>query len=180
MKNQKKIIFFLLKFLGSYVVMLILYSVYLNSYQISESESEYICDPITQKVANQTAFVLNSININSRTFQHEDELSMKLLVNEKFVARVVEGCNALSVIILFIAFIIAFSGTFSKTILYIIVGSCIIYYINIARIAFIAIAIYEFPEYANFLHQIVFPLIIYGTTFLLWVFWMNYLLPKQK
>ena len=34
----------------------------------------------------------------------------KLFFNEKYVARVVEGCNAVSVMILFMAFIIAFKG----------------------------------------------------------------------
>lgn len=178
MKKYKKIIFFLLKFLGSYTIMLIVYSFYLSANQISEPN--FVCDPITQKVGNQTAALLNSINVEADVLQHPSELSMKILVNNQFVARVVEGCNAVSVIILFIAFILAFSVTFFKTLIYIILGSYIIYYINIARIAFISVAIYYYPEYSDFLHQILFPLIIYGVTFILWVVWVNFLLKRKN
>lgn len=158
--------------------MLLLYSSYLNTYQ--KTEPDFVCDPITQKVGNQTASFLNAANIEARVLQHPSELSIKLLVKNQFVARVVEGCNAVSVIILFTAFIIAFSGTFFKTLMFILLGSYLIYYINIARIAIIAVAIYYYPEYSDFLHQILFPLIIYGVTFLLWVVWVNFFLKKKK
>lgn len=158
--------------------MLIVYSFYLNANQISEPN--FVCDPITQKVAYQTTSLLNSVNIKANALQHSSELSIKLMVNNQYVARVVEGCNAVSVIILFIAFVLAFSGSFFKTLIYIILGSYIIYYINIARIAFIAVAIYFYPEYSDFFHQILFPLIIYGVTFMLWVVWVNFLLKKKN
>ncbi|MDP2088780.1 MAG: exosortase family protein XrtF [Flavobacteriaceae bacterium] len=178
MKKYKKIILFLLKFLGSYALMVFLYVSYLNLTQ--EHENQYICDPVTQIVAEQTVDLLNFVNIKSFTDQNTDELSFRLFVKDKYVARVVEGCNSIGVIILFIAFIIAFSAGFKVTLLYILVGSFIIYIINVIRIAFIAVAIYQFSEYSEFLHQILFPLIIYGTTFLLWVIWINYFLSKYK
>lgn len=178
MKKYKKTIIFLLKFLGSYGVMVFLYVTFLNATQ--EREEFYICDPITQLVAEQTKDLLNFAGVKSATNQNIDEFSYRLYVYDKYVARVVEGCNSVSVIILFIAFIIAFSARFTPTLLYILVGSFIIYSINIIRIAFIAVAIYQFPDYSEFLHQIIFPLIIYGTTFLLWVIWINYFLPKYK
>lgn len=178
MKKHQNIIIFLLKFLGTYSLMFFLYVSYLNSTQ--KTHPTYICDPITQIVAEQTSDLLNFVNIKSFTDQNTDELSYQFLVKDKYVARIVEGCNAVSVIILFIAFIIAFSARFKVTLLYILAGIFIIYSINVIRIAFIAVAIYQFSEYSNFLHQIIFPLIIYGATFLLWVIWINYFLPKYK
>ncbi|MDO9262116.1 MAG: exosortase family protein XrtF [Flavobacteriaceae bacterium] len=178
MKKHKKIIIFLLKFLGSYGLMVFLYLTYLNMTQ--KHEIQYQCDPITQIVAEQTADLLNFVNIKAVTDQHQEELSYRLFIKDNFVARIVEGCNSMSVIILFIGFIIAFSATFKITLLYILAGSIIIYGINVVRIAFIAFAIYQFPEYNDFLHQILFPLIIYGFTFLLWVIWINFFLPKFK
>ena len=158
--------------------MVFLYLTYLNMTQADENQ--YQCDPITQIVAEQTADLLNFVNIKSATDQHKEEFSYRLFIKDSYVARIVEGCNSVSVIILFIAFIIAFSATFKVTLLYILAGSFIIYWINVVRIAFIAFAIYQFPEYSDFLHQILFPLIIYGLTFLLWVIWINYFLPKHK
>ncbi|MDP3354098.1 MAG: exosortase family protein XrtF [Flavobacteriaceae bacterium] len=178
MKKYKKIILFLLKFLGSYAIMVFLYVSYLNVTQ--EKENQFICDPMTQEVAEQTVDLLTFFNVKSFTDQSVDELSFRLFVEDKFVARVVEGCNSVSVIILFIAFIISFSASFKVTMLYILAGSLIIYIINVIRIAFIAVVIYKFPAFTDFLHQIIFPLIIYGTAFLLWVIWINYFLPKYK
>ena len=158
--------------------MVFLYVFYLNTTQ--KQEDQFICDPITQVVAKQTEGLLNFLQIKSFTDHSTNELSMRLFVKDRYVARVVEGCNSVSILILFIAFIIAFSGKLKPTLLYILVGSLLIYLINIARIAFIAFAIYQYPELSDFLHQIIFPLIIYGTTFLLWVIWINYFLPRHQ
>jgi exosortase family protein XrtF len=74
---------------------------------------------------------------------------------------------------LFISFVIAFSGKIKNTIYFIIVGSLIIHILNIIRIALLMVAFYHFPK-ANFiLHDILFPLVIYGTVFILWIIWVN-------
>ena len=85
------------------------------------------------------------------------------------MARVIEGCNSISIIILFIPF----SGPKRATIIYAIVGSFIIYLINILRIAFLTMMLYNYPNQQMVLHNLVFPAIIYGTTFLLWVIWVQ-------
>jgi exosortase family protein XrtF len=105
--------------------------------------------------------------------QHEAEMSVKLLVTNLYVARVIEGCNSISIIILFIAFIVAFSGPKKATFLYVITGSVIIYFINIARIAFLTMMLYHYPNQQMVLHNLIFPAIIYGTVFLLWVVWVQ-------
>jgi len=102
---------------------------------------------------------------------HQKELSMKLIVNEVYLARIVEGCNAVSVMILFTSFILAFFGRWKITLLYIVFGCLCISAMNIARIAVLAAGLYEFPENSDFLHSVIFPLIIYGTVFILWVLW---------
>lgn len=178
MKKHKKILIFLLKFLGSYGLMVFLYVYFLNSTQ--KTHPILSCDPITQLVAEQSAGLLNFFDVKTVTAQNSDELSYRFLINNSYVARIVEGCNAVSVIILFVAFILAFSVKFKTTFLYIIIGSVLIYGVNIIRISFIAVAIYHFPQFSDFLHQIIFPLIIYGFTFLLWVIWINYFMPKYQ
>ena len=69
--------------------------------------------------------------------QHEDEMSMKVILNGKYIARVIEGCNSVSIIILFLAFIVAFKGSLKNTIIFGVVGAMIIYIVNILRIAFL-------------------------------------------
>ena len=76
-------------------------------------------------------------------------------------------------LILFLAFIVAFKGSLKNTILFVIFGSLIIYFFNVIRIALLTVLLQEFPNQQMFLHNLVFPAIIYGITFLLWVVWVQ-------
>lgn len=130
-------------------------------------------DFITQKVAQQTVFIGKLFNYDIHTEANTDEPSMKLIFNSKYVARVVEGCNSMSVLILFWSFIIAFSGKWNETLIFGVLGSIALYLMNIFRILILTVAIFHLPNQTNFLHKIIFPAIIYGFTFMLWVLWVN-------
>ena len=130
-------------------------------------------DGFTQVVSNQTEKLLLFFGCDVKTMKHPTEPSVKLNYNQKWVARVIEGCNGLSVIILFVSFIIAFSGKIKTTLVYILFGIIVIHILNVARIALLVVLMYHFPEYKEFLHGVLFPLLIYGTVFLLWVIWVN-------
>jgi exosortase family protein XrtF len=171
MKRQRNIVLFLVKFFATYFVLFVLYSVYLQKTQ--QKDDGFVCSPITTMVAEQTEVVLSFFGYDAAHIQHEEEMSVKLLLNGHYTARVIEGCNSLSIIILFLSFIIAFSGSLKATILYGILGSGIIYIVNLLRIAFLTVMLYKYPNQQEFLHNLVFPAIIYGTTFLLWVIWVQ-------
>ncbi|UPQ79896.1 exosortase family protein XrtF [Flavobacterium azooxidireducens] len=167
--QYKPFLIFLLKFFLSYLILTFLYQFYLNSFDSSSLE----VDSITQLVSVQTQQTIELFQYNSYLEPHPKQNSTMLFVEGKNVARVVEGCNAISVIILFIAFVIAFKGNWKKTVLFILAGSILIYVLNIIRIALIAIALYHYPQHEHLLHGVIFPLFIYGVVFLLWVIWVN-------
>ena len=96
----------------------------------------------------------------------------KVLFHQNYVARIVEGCNAFSVIILFTSFIVAFSSTWKKTIAFIFVGVLLIYGLNIFRIVLLTLGLFYYPKSKELLHDVVFPLVIYGVVFVLWIFWV--------
>jgi exosortase family protein XrtF len=100
-------------------------------------------------------------------------MGIKFFYNQRFIARIIEGCNGVSVIILFISFVIAFSGKIKATILYIMSGSLLIYILNLIRIALLCVLMYHFPEQEHVLHGVVFPLFIYGVVFMLWLIWIR-------
>ena len=152
-----------------YVIFSLLYRGYLD---ISKG-SKYYPDYVTNLVAKQTRNLLESADYRAKIIPHPDEPSMKLIVNEKYVARIVEGCNSVSVIILFMSFIIAFAGKPKITILYILVGSVLIYIANLIRVAILAAGLYHYPWRKDILHTVIFPAIIYGMVFLLWMLWVN-------
>lgn len=173
MKNlllqYKSFLLFLGKFLLSYLLLTVSYQSFLN--QFDETKSEV--DSFTQLVAKQTQTVLSWADANAYVENNPTEPSFKVMYQHKYVIRIIEGCNALSVIILFVAFLIAFSGKILNTILFTVAGSVLIHVLNIGRIALLTIALYHYPKAEPILHGVVFPLIIYGVVFLLWVIWVN-------
>jgi exosortase family protein XrtF len=166
--KNKSFFLFLGKFALAYLVLSGIYMAYLSNYE----EQVPVTDPITHSVAQQTAVLVRFFGDEPRLQQHPREASDRFYVNQKNVARIVEGCNAVSVMILFAAFIVAFSTTFKRTSLYIVAGIVVIHLLNILRIALICMGVYYYPQYSRFLHDIFFPLFIYGVVFLLWVLWV--------
>ena len=152
-----------------YGVLTIAYHLYLSF----SDGSQFYPDYMTHLVARQTNTLLNSIGYDANILPHPNEPSMKVIINGKYVARVIEGCNALSVIILFLSFIVAFAGKLKTTIFYGFAGSILIYAFNLIRIVILSVGLYHYPWREELLHNIIFPLLIYGTVFLLWMIWVN-------
>jgi len=155
---------FLGKFLGSYLVLSILYIYYLSFFDANS------IDWITKKVASTTNFFLNLLNPNSTiTIQGENA---QVFYNKQYVSRIIEGCNGISVEVLFISFILAFSNKIKTTFSFIMVGAIAIFFLNIFRIVLLSILLYYYPEQEHLLHGVFFPIIIYGFVFLLWLYWI--------
>lgn len=167
--KYKSVIKFILTFLLVYITLSVSYKLYLDY----SDGSTYYPDFITNLVAKQSESVLHTLGYDASIKRHPDEASMQLIINGKYVARVVEGCNSISVIILFISFVLAFAGKFKTTFLFMVSGSVLIYAVNLIRIVILSIGLYHYPWRREVLHTVIFPLIIYGMVFLLWMFWVN-------
>ncbi len=135
--------------------------------------SKYYPDYLTNLVAKQSENLLDACGYDASIKPNKNEPSLQLIINKKYVARVIEGCNSVSIIILFIAFIIAFAGNFKTTLIYLLAGSVLIYSVNLIRIVVLSVGLYHYPWRREILHTVIFPLIIYGMVFLLWMFWVN-------
>lgn len=167
--NQHKPFFlFLVKFVLFYLIFTLIYKFYLNQFNVEKNEVDGITEFVSHKTKNTLVFFGKDCEVR----KHELEASYKVLYSQKYLARIVEGCNAISVIILFASFIFAFSAKFKNTFLYILFGSALIFQLNIFRIALLTVGLYNYPEYEEFLHNIVFPVVIYGVVFILWIIWV--------
>ncbi len=98
---------------------------------------------------------------------------MVIAINNENVVRVIEGCNSISVIILFLSFVLAFFRGLSSTLVFILIGAVTIYILNIIRVALLVLGLYFYKDYGDFLHDILFPLFIYGVVLLLWLIWIK-------
>ncbi len=169
LNKYKSVVRFILTFLGSYLVLFMLYQMYLK-YASSE---QYYPDIATHLVAIQSESVLHSMGYDVSVEPNKFQPAMNLIKSGEVLARVVEGCNAISVMLLFVAFVLSFFDGKKKTLLFIFGGLALIYTMNILRIALLTMGIIEYPEYTDLLHGTIFPAVIYGTVFLLWLGWIN-------
>lgn len=167
--RYKPFLLFLGKFLLTYLLLTFVYESYLNQFDTSKFE----VDGFTQLVAKQTKNAMLFFNCEANIAPNTKEPAINLFYNQRHMARIIEGCNGLSVIILFISFVVAFSGKIQTTILFIIGGSLLIHVLNVFRIALLSILLYYFSEYEHVLHGVLFPLFIYGVVFMLWIIWVN-------
>lgn len=169
LRKYKSVLGFILTFLGSYLVLFMMYQLYLNY----GSSDRFYPDIATHLVALQSESVIAAFGYDVTIEPNRHEPAMNLLHSGQILARVIEGCNAISVMLLFISFVMAFFDGIKKTFLFILGGLALIYAMNVVRIALLTIGIIEYPEYTNMMHGTIFPAVIYGTVFLLWLGWIN-------
>ena len=163
----KPFLIFIGTFFSVYIVLTLLYKFYLNSFATND------VDGITSIVSRNVEQLMQLFNWDIHIDKNLSHPYFEVWFNKEYTIRIVEGCNAISVIILFASFVIAFSGKLKATLLFLLAGSSLIYVLNVIRIAILTILLFHFPENEHILHGVLFPLIIYGLVFLLWVFWIN-------
>ena len=163
----KPFLIFLASFFLTYILLTFWYQNYLNNFDDQEM------DTITKIVGNNTEKVLRLFTQDAAIQESSSGPYMKVIYNQKYVARIIEGCNAISIMILFISFVIAFSGKFVSTLLFAFCGSFLLYVLNVIRIAALSALIFHFPNQESILHEVFFPLSIYGVVFILWLFWIR-------
>ncbi len=160
---------FLGKFLLVYLLLVALYHWYLNQ----SENANYEMDNFTQIVANQTQFFLDTLDFEVVQQKSSNEASVIILINNNPIIRIIEGCNAISLMILFVSFVISFSGKLKTTLLFVFLGIVFIHFLNIFRIGILTIGFIKLPAYKDVMHNILFPLFIYGVVFGLWIIWVN-------
>jgi len=167
LKEYRPVIKFIGTFLGVYLLFTLAYKFYLD-FSVG---SQYYPDYFSNLVGRQTVALLDVLGYDAQLFKSTQPI-LNLKVNHKFLAFISEGCNGISIIILFASFIISFASKFKTTVLYILVGSVLIYVVNLIRIVIIAIALYHYPWREEILHNVIFPGLIYSMVFVLWMFWV--------
>lgn len=159
------VIKFLAIFLSSYILLSLLYYLFINNI--------HNLDFFTESVSEQTINTLNFIGYETSSTINSANNFINLFVRGKNIAGISEGCNAISIMVLFLSFIFSFTKKLKATLLFALLGLVIIHIMNIARIVVLVICLFHYPEYSEPLHNYVFPAMIYGVVFLLWMYWVN-------
>ena len=137
-------------------------------------------DFFTEIVAHHVSFVLDLFGYKTLTEQIGHMGFMTFEINSEYVVRIVEGCNAMSLMILFVSIIFSFGQRVFPVIWFSIVGFFIIHVANVFRISFMTYLYRFHKQYGHAFHYYVFPLIIYGTIVLLWLIFIRYFAFKKQ
>lgn len=173
MKDFLSVLKILVRFVVLYIVLVLLYQFYLNSY------AEEVVDPFTRNVAEQVASFQSLVGFPTVLVDSMKLHSVLFKTFGKFTTRMVEGCNVISVAILFSAFVFAFyKGT--KTFLYVLGGLILLHILNVFRIVLLNIIYLKYPKYEKIGHDYVFPAIIYGGVVMLWLVWIQFFALRKK
>ena len=161
------------RFVAIFGVLYVLLSLAYYGYLQLEYQQHNYPDPVTAMVSRQTQSILQFLGYDAQIYNASSNPSVMLYIDEKIIFRVIEGCNAISVMLLFAAFVIAFAKAWKRTALFLLFGFVFIYLVNLARLVALALIYQELPEYQTIAHDIAFPAIIYGAVILLWVYWIR-------
>ncbi|NOT76603.1 MAG: exosortase family protein XrtF [Cyclobacteriaceae bacterium] len=161
---------FVLIFAGVYFIGNILYGLYIEYYYP-------LADPMTIWVTHQVVFIVNLFGESASSVVSESEPIVyfrkldEATGMSKTVLRVFEGCNGLNVVIVFIAFIVAFGGNVKRVMIFIASGCLILHFFNLLRIILLYYTALNRPHFFYYFHKYIFTAFLYLVVFGLWILW---------
>lgn len=139
-----------------------------------------IDQPLSLFTAHTTASALNlltndSISVKEITENETiEETTLTyakaiLFKNNKKIISIADGCNGLTLFVLYIGFIIAYPTSIKAKIIYTVAGLFLIVLINILRTTGLAYLAYSYPKFLPFAHHYLYKMITYALIFAIWV-----------
>lgn len=165
-EEYKPAILFLVKYFVLYLVLNTLYAFYIDHYAPSS-------DPATIATSRQVAILLEWLGEPVHAIVEEGSSRVLLMREGTTIIRVYEGCNSLNVMIVYVAFLIAFRGPLKATLWYVGVGLAAIYVMNLLRVLALYGVALHYPDKLYFFHKFFFTGVIYMVVFILWFFWFR-------
>jgi len=98
---------------------------------------------------------------------------------ERSVLNIFEGCNGVNVMIVFIAFMVAFGGPVKKMLWFIPAGLLIIHLFNILRLVLLYYTDLYYEEWFYYFHKYLFTAILYIVVFILWAVWIMKIVQRK-
>jgi exosortase/archaeosortase family protein len=157
-----------------FVIWEMTYSIYLLPDRIIDR-------PLTMFVGNSTANFINLIKqANFATCQYVSKtttiegntistMAATVFLGPKRLIGIADGCNGLSLFVLFIGFILAYPGNVYLKLGYAFIGTVIITFLNISRCTGLALVHNSYPNLTDFAHHYLFKIITYTAIFYMWL-----------
>ncbi len=166
MKEFKPAFQFLAVFLGLYLGLNIIYGLWISSY---ENQS----DPVTRIVTEQTSWLLNLFGESTQTQRSQVTPTVSIMKDSRVALGVFEGCNSINVMIVFVAFLFAFKGSWKSMAWFLPLGLVLIYLANLTRVVLLFYVAEYWRQYFYYIHKYLFTAAIYLIVFILWWWWIE-------
>lgn len=164
---------FLGKFLAVYIIGNLLYGLFIESFDKTP-------DPVTRLVTEQSAHLLDVVGYNASIENHPSDAKVMLKNDGLVVINVFEGCNGINVMIVFLAFLIAFNGPLRSMIIFAVTGLVVIHLFNLGRISYLFDLAMNNTRSFYYYHKYFFTASLYGVVFGLWALWVLKFAKVQK
>lgn len=165
-RQFRPIINFLLIFMLTFFVFSAIYDLYLHRYEDKT-------DSMSSFVGKQAAGLLNVLGFDAFASDVDTEKSTHVGIAGIARVKVIEGCNGISIMILFLAFLLAFPGKYKHKSLFIPVGLVSIHLFNVCRVATLTWAVYCFGETGYPIYKELFTASIYLMVLGMWYVWVQ-------
>ena len=149
-----------------------MYRGYLSAYSGHLDEATTL---LTEQIASLFSLRLPEIS----TTYCDACLKSEVYYYDYLIVTLIEGCNGLSVMILFVAFLVAFKGPVKHYLWFVPVGLALIYVANLLRIFLLGIINIYWYSFSGYFHDYFFPAIIYGMVMILWIIWVKWLAGEK-
>lgn len=145
-----------------------IYLVWYMVYELWVLPNGYIDEPLSKNIASVSAGILS--------FLGEDVFYYGRVVGIIGTpgGEIVDGCNGIAAIGLFLGFIFAYPGSWPPRIFFSIFGIAVIYLVNVTRIVVLSYIQLYWPAAFEFTHDYSTTAIFYFVIFILWMIWANY------
>lgn len=103
-----------------------------------------------------------------------------IYLRDKWLLGVGHPCNGLILHAIFLGFIFIFPGSWKSKIKISLLGISVIFCMNVVRIVSLGLIYLYYPSFFEVSHHFIFTALLYGIIFLLWMYWINKIIPKVK
>jgi len=155
---------FLLIFLAVYAGMSLAYQGYLH-------RSGTQVDPMSCILGEHAALALRAVGYTALSEHSPGYQEERVLIDGIAKVKVIEGCNGLSVMILFLAFVLAFGPWSKRKGIFVAWGLVAIHAFNVIRVAVLALIIHHSDGSWYSVQKNLFTGSIYLLVLVLWILW---------
>lgn len=96
-----------------------------------------------------------------------------IIINGVKSVNIAPECNGLELIVLYIGFILCIPSNWKKMLGFAVVGTLVIYLLNLVRTALLAVMYYQSHSMTQFAHHYAFKIVIYAVVFAGWLLYVR-------